>query len=334
MSTLSQLDEFGIVEGVTITALVDNVADMLLPDQPGVRRYRQEHGEPLLAEHGLAFLICITPQNLRILWDASITPTALLHNMHQLQIDASSIDMFALSHGHPDHYGGLLGVLLARDNHQVPNQPDKGLTSSARQPRLPIVMHPAALRERWKLFENGQRFGPMQAPHLDWNGAGGQFVFSSSPARLASGCWLSGEIPRKSFEHSGIPAFLHYHQEDQWKRDLLEDDQCLIINVRDKGLVIISGCAHSGIINSIRWAQELSGMERVHAILGGFHLAPYSPEQIGQTITEIKALQPACVAPSHCTGFFAQAEFARRMPEAFIQPVVGNQYIFGTVIST
>jgi 7,8-dihydropterin-6-yl-methyl-4-(beta-D-ribofuranosyl)aminobenzene 5'-phosphate synthase len=93
--------------------------------------------------------------------------------------------------------------------------------------------------------------------------------------------------------------------------------------------VVLAGCAHSGIVNTVNYAREISGVERVHAVLGGFHLARASDEEIARTVAAIKEFKPVLIVPSHCTGFKAQCQFAREMPDQFVTGVVGATYLFG-----
>ena len=138
----------------------------------------------------------------------------------------------------------------------------------------------------------------------------------------------SGAVPRHSFEESGRSSSRLYRDGDRLLPDDLEDDQAIYINVEGKGLIVLAGCAHSGIVNTIRRGQEVSGVDRVWAVLGGFHLAPAGWEEIGRTINVIEDLEPILVSPTHCTGFRAIAEFARRMPEQFAECVVGTTFEF------
>ena len=115
---------------------------------------------------------------------------------------------------------------------------------------------------------------------------------------------------------------------ERFERDLVEDDQAIVIHVQDKGLVVLAGCAHSGIVNTVNWAREISGVDRVWAILGGFHLVPASKDEVERTIDEIEAMHPAMVVPTHCSGFTAMRRFAERMPEQFILGAVGTTYLF------
>jgi 7,8-dihydropterin-6-yl-methyl-4-(beta-D-ribofuranosyl)aminobenzene 5'-phosphate synthase len=119
-----------------------------------------------------------------------------------------------------------------------------------------------------------------------------------------------------------------YREGDDFHRDLVDEDQAIIIHVRDKGLVVLGGCAHSGIVNTVNRAREVSGVERVWGILGGFHLAHATDEELQCTIDAVKSWRPALVVPSHCTGFRATCRFALEMPEAFLPNVVGARYLF------
>jgi 7,8-dihydropterin-6-yl-methyl-4-(beta-D-ribofuranosyl)aminobenzene 5'-phosphate synthase len=140
-------------------------------------------------------------------------------------------------------------------------------------------------------------------------------------------------VPLRSFE-SGIRSPSSsgsrraYREGTAFHDDYLEDDQAIVVHVAGKGLVVLSGCAHRGIVNTVQRAREISGVERVWAILGGFHLAPESDEVIARTIDAVIEMEPEMVVPSHCTGFRAIAEFARRMPEVFVEGTVGTKYLF------
>ena len=165
-------------------------------------------------------------------------------------------------------------------------------------------------------------------PRAEWEAVGGEVILADGPSRLGPGCWSTGQVPRRSFEKmAGASAYL-FRSGDAFLPDGIEDDQAIIIHVAGKGLVVVSGCAHAGIVNTVNYAREISGVDRVWAILGGFHLAPATDEEIGLTIAEIKAHAPELVAPTHCSGFQAASRFAAEMPEAFAQGVVGATYLF------
>jgi 7,8-dihydropterin-6-yl-methyl-4-(beta-D-ribofuranosyl)aminobenzene 5'-phosphate synthase len=161
-----------------------------------------------------------------------------------------------------------------------------------------------------------------------WEAAGAQIATSAGPYPLGPGCWTSGEVPRLSFEKSGRPLDYFYREDRKLLHDDIEDDQSIIIHVEGKGLIVQAGCAHAGIVNTIKYGQEISGVDRVWAVLGGFHLTPAGTDEIQQTIDFIKALKPELVAPTHCTGFPAISEFARQMPESFVECVAGTTFEF------
>jgi 7,8-dihydropterin-6-yl-methyl-4-(beta-D-ribofuranosyl)aminobenzene 5'-phosphate synthase len=288
--------------------------------------------KPLLAEHGFAALIEL-PET-RILWDAGITRISLLENMRRMEIDPAGIEAIAISHGHGDHTASVTDLLEAMDLHAQPRQWEEDASMEekrvwARGRCVSLVAHPAAFRERWGLPKDEKPFGPVLPPPREkWRAAGAEVVLSTTPYELAPGCWTTGEVPRRSFEKAGIPQHLYYRQGDNFIPDLLEDDQAIVINVKDKGLVVLSGCAHSGIVNTVEHARRISGVERVWAILGGFHLARASEEDIQRCIDAIQALQLQMVVPSHCTGFKARRMFAEQMPETFVLGLVGTTYLF------
>jgi 7,8-dihydropterin-6-yl-methyl-4-(beta-D-ribofuranosyl)aminobenzene 5'-phosphate synthase len=209
-----------------------------------------------------------------------------------------------------------------------PDAPLEEMRAWAAARKVPLIAHPAAFRERWSIAKDGRKFGPHVAPRDEWETAGAEIIASEGPYRLGPGCWTTGAVPRRSYEQAGTPPSLAYRQGDQFVRDQLDDDQAIVINIRDKGLVVLSGCAHSGIVNTVNYAREISGVDQVHAIVGGFHLAPAKDDEIERTIDEIIKLQPKMVVPTHCTGFKAMARFASRMPDQFVLGVVGTKYLF------
>jgi 7,8-dihydropterin-6-yl-methyl-4-(beta-D-ribofuranosyl)aminobenzene 5'-phosphate synthase len=195
--------------------------------------------------------------------------------------------------------------------------------------RVPVIAHPAAFRERWHMPAEGKWYGPvLPPPRAEWEALGAEIVLSEEPCQLGPGCWTLGSVPRRSFESSGIPKAMTYREGETFTPDYVEEDQAIAINVRNKGLVVLSGCAHAGIVNTVNHARAISGVEQVYAILGGFHLARIKDEELGQTIEAIKTFQPKLIVPSHCTGFKATAQFAAHMPDAFMPNVVGATYLF------
>jgi 7,8-dihydropterin-6-yl-methyl-4-(beta-D-ribofuranosyl)aminobenzene 5'-phosphate synthase len=330
---MSAIEDFGSTKDVKVTVLVDNMTDMLLKSTDTVIRYTQESGEPLLAEHGLSALIELGEVDIHILWDAGITDLTLIENMRRMKVDTSSIDKIALSHGHPDHIMAMTDVVeMVAGTPPPKNWDDKAkpdeMRSWMKSLRVPLIAHPAAFRERWKKFPDGNKYGPMITPRDEWEAAGAEIILSEGPYQLGPGCWLTGAVPRKSFEKAGTPPIFAYRDGDEFVRDYVDDDQAIIINVEGKGLVVVAGCAHAGILNTVNYAREISGVDKVWGILGGFHLISSTEEEIQMTIDEIKTMEPEIIVPTHCTGFTAIRMFADQMPESFVLGVVGTSYLF------
>ncbi|MBN1402281.1 MAG: MBL fold metallo-hydrolase [Anaerolineae bacterium] len=305
---MSRIEDFGSTTNVAVTVLVDNRADMIPRSTDTVIRYTKK---PLLAEHGFAALIDLRDAGVRILWDAGATSTALMGNMQTMEIDPTQIDAIALSHGHFDHTGAVPEALRAIGR------------------PTPLIAHPTVFREHWAIDREGQAHGPIHpAPASEWEAAGAEIVLSTGPYRLGPGCWTTGYVPRKTFEQAGVPKGRYTKEGGEMIPDHVDDDQAIAIHVAGKGLVVVAGCAHAGILNTIYAAQEISGVDRVWAAMGGFHLGRTPEEEMQRTIDGVAALEPKLIVPEHCTGFEAIRRFAEQMPEAFSLGLVGTTYLF------
>jgi len=328
---MQKIDHLGQTQDVAITVLVDNRADLLVKSTDAVKYFTEE---PLLAEHGFAALVDLRAVGVKILWDAGMTQIALLENMKRMKIDPATIDKIALSHGHSDHTASVTEVIRAMDLMPKPRRWKQGATPDEMRRyveghRVPVVAHPAAFRERWHMPKRGKWYGPMlPPPRAEWEALGADVVLSKRPHELGPGCWTTGNVPRLSFETSGIPKTMTYRKGKAFTPDFVEEDQAIVINVKNKGLVILSGCAHSGIVNTVNHARKISGVDKVWAILGGFHLARANDDELSRTVDAIQACQPKLIIPSHCTGFRAMCHFAAQMPEEFLPGVVGATYLF------
>ena len=328
---MNKSEEFGSVDQASLTVLVDNKADLIVKSTERVKYFTEES---LLAEHGFSVLIQLDDQEGKILWDAGVSKIALLENIRLMKLDKISLSKIALSHGHVDHYEAMTDLLIGLDllpkgkEWETPvneNDIEEWMTGS----RIPIIAHPAAFRERWRVKDDGAMVGPfLPPPQQEWQAAGAEIVLSEGPYQLAPGCWTTGHIPRESFEETGRSDQLRYRNGSDFIPDDLEEDQAVVINIKGKGLVVLSGCAHSGIVNTIEYAREFSGVDKVYAVIGGFHLARASEDEIDQTVEYIQSIKPHLVVPGHCTGFKAINRFAQEMPDQFIEGVVGATYPF------
>ena len=323
---MSNSRNIGSVNKVAITILVDNKADLIVRSSDRVKYFTDK---PLLAEHGFSAMVQTDDADERILWDAGVSQVALMENMRRMELDFQAVATIALSHGHFDHYAAMTTFLDEMD--LTPKRKEWGKTVNQETvedyiaaSQIPIVAHPAAFRERWWRKDDGTLIGPVTPPPaLAWQAAGARIVHASEPYQLAAGCWTTGYVPRKSFEKTGRPTKLLYRQGADLLPDDIDEDQAIVINVKGKGLVVLSGCAHSGIMNTVKHAQAFTGVDSIYAVIGGFHLARADDDEIRKTIDFVKSVNPTFIMPSHCTGFKAMCQFAQEMPDAFVEGVVG-----------
>ena len=301
-------------DAVEITVLVDNYGDVFLEGNEFVRRPKRSPHFALLAEHGLSCLIKVYygKEIYSILLDAGHSSTCLMHNANLMEIDFQTIDSVILSHGHIDHYSGLPAVF--------------GKTKA----QTPLHLHPYAfLERRIKPPPGKQPEAGIQLNESELQGSGAAIIKREKCYTVASELvQITGEVERVTgFEKGFLKAEAKINGE--WITDPFKDDQAVVINVKQKGLVIIGGCSHAGIINTIEYAKKITGTDKVHAVIGGFHLTGSIFEPIiDPSIEEMKRIKPDFVVPMHCTGWKAINEFSRQMPAQFILNGVGTTYIF------
>jgi 7,8-dihydropterin-6-yl-methyl-4-(beta-D-ribofuranosyl)aminobenzene 5'-phosphate synthase len=322
------VDPIGLqpVDELVVTVLMDNSYDGLLPDaDPGRRAglFRSptvpsEVMEDrltrtgLVAEHGFAALV--TPRrdghSHTVLFDTGISPRGAADNLERLGVDPSTIEAVVLSHGHFDHTGGLEGLSRLPGFQQ------------------PLVVHPLVWTRR-RIAAPGAT--PVELPTLSkraLEAAGFEVVERRQPSLVLDGSVLvTGEVDRTTeFEH-GMP-FQEALTGGAWEPDpLILDDQALVVHVRGRGLVVLTGCGHAGAVNIARHALRLTGVDRLHGMLGGFHLGgPAFEPVIEPTVSALVAMEPALVVPAHCTGWKAQHRFAAALPDAFVPNAVGSSY--------
>jgi 7,8-dihydropterin-6-yl-methyl-4-(beta-D-ribofuranosyl)aminobenzene 5'-phosphate synthase len=300
---------------VEVTVLVDNYTDLLLLQSTEVvKRPRIPPPQAPLAEHGLSCLLKVSADSEEhvVLVDAGIAATCLFHNAGLLNVDLSQVESVVLSHGHFDHFGGLPEFL------------------SGASEGIPLVLHPDAfLQRRLNVPVIGR---PVDMPALDEEAleeAGAVLHKAKGACTLASDLVLvTGEVERVTDFERGFP-WAEAKIDDEWVVDPFHDDQGVAVEIKDRGLVVIGGCSHAGVINTVKQAQKAARTDAVHAVLGGFHLTgPVFESIIEPTIEEMKKIGPEYVVPMHCTGWKAINQFAKEMPEQFVLNSVGTTYVF------
>jgi 7,8-dihydropterin-6-yl-methyl-4-(beta-D-ribofuranosyl)aminobenzene 5'-phosphate synthase len=153
-----------------------------------------------------------------------------------------------------------------------------------------------------------------------------RIVQTKGPTPIIPGAYLSGTIEQVT-EYEKIPSMFVAKKGDEFVQETFAGEQAVILNARGKGLVVLSSCAHRGIVNTVKHAQKMTGIEKVYAVIGGCHLVNSKPELIARTVADIKSVKPDYVVPTHCTGFEAIVMFAREMPDQFILNTAGTKYI-------
>jgi 7,8-dihydropterin-6-yl-methyl-4-(beta-D-ribofuranosyl)aminobenzene 5'-phosphate synthase len=147
-----------------------------------------------------------------------------------------------------------------------------------------------------------------------------------TPIEIIPGAYFTGNVERVT-AYETMPTNLKVKLGEKIENDTFPGEQGLFFNIKGKGLVVLSGCAHRGIVNTVKQAQKAAGTDKVHTVMGGFHLISAKQEVIQSTVADIKAMKPDYIVPTHCTGFAAMSAFSREMPNQFILNTAGTKYI-------
>ncbi len=306
------------VDGVEVTVVMDNSIDILAAPTEMSRRpawqWDWSDVEQLRAEHGYSLSVTVhsNGSSHKILYDAGLTRDGTVHNLDVLELDPGDYRAVVLSHGHADHHGGLEGLF--------------GRTRSS----MPLVLHPDAWRMRKVVFPTGAEIRMPPPSHNDLDREGWQVVEERGPSVLLDGSILvTGQIDRITDFEKGFPL-QHAETESGWEPDTwIWDDQAIAIHVRGKGLVVLSSCSHSGVINVLHHVRRVTGIDHVHGFIGGLHLTGGLFEGImPQTVEELIALSPDLIVPGHCTGWKATHAVGRALPDAFMASNVGTTFTF------
>jgi 7,8-dihydropterin-6-yl-methyl-4-(beta-D-ribofuranosyl)aminobenzene 5'-phosphate synthase len=309
------------VDTADVTIVVDNAIDIFAADTPVSTRNPlvydwSEQQRQLRSEHGYSLVLTVqrNGQSDTILYDAGLGRDTAVNNMDLLGINPRDFRTMVLSHGHADHHTGL-----------------EGLFSRIGRAGMPLVLHPDAWRERKVTFPTGVEIHMPPPSHQDLDREGWQVVEERAPSLLLNNSVLvTGQVDRVTDFEKGFPIQTARTADGGWEPDPWTwDDQAVIINVRDRGLAILSGCSHAGAVNVLRHARALTGVQKVHAFVGGMHLTGGLFEPIiPRTISELAAIGPDYVVPGHCTGWKAVNGLINTLPDAYVQSNTGTTLHF------
>ena len=261
-----------------------------------------------LGAHGLA--LWIEADGRRIILDSGVRDP-LAWNLRKLRLDVSSADALVLSHGHYDHTGGVTHLL-----------------GDGR--RMPVYLHPDATVHRYKPRSGkagrARQIGMPEAARRLLAERQGDLVFTLKPCSIAEGVHVTGEIPRRTpYEDTGGQFFL---DEECSIPDPIDDDQALYVET-GRGPVVLLGCAHAGVVNTLDHVAQLTGRDRIHAVLGGMHLKSASPARLRATADALRKYAVDVVVPCHCTGTEATEFLKSSLPGRCLDCYVGKQFEFG-----
>lgn len=270
---------------IRILTLSENTAGM-----PGV-----------LAEWGLSILV--ETKDIKILVDTGSSST-VPHNVRQLGVDLSSINKIVLSHGHFDHTGGLKGVLLQAGR------------------KIEVIAHPDVFDNKNARFGQTDSYIGIPYERKELESAGASFRFSKDPVWITDKIVTTGEIPMVT-EYESIEPHFVVKTESGVVPDTFTDDQALVIKT-DAGLVVILGCAHRGMINTLRHAQQITGVNEINTVIGGTHLIQAGEERILMTAASLLEMGVQRVGVSHCTGTKASVLLAQQLGDVFFSNNTGS----------
>jgi len=321
-----------LVDRLSVRLVVDSYFDLFMPkaEHPHVRiehvsRMPGRPNETFAGEWGLSLHLESEKAGERhqYLLDFGFTPEVLNRNFDLLGIAPEKLDGLILSHSHRDHYGGLTGFVghyrdRLRDDLKLYTGGD------------------LTYREKWtKAQDSLVSVGAPDAAALA--GAHVETVCCGH-AHALSGPFTTGQIPRQSFERNLLTTYVeptpadHFSEEERQGRlvpDKHPDEHATCYVVQGRGLVVISSCGHAGLINTIKAAQAVSGVAKLHAVVGGFHLGAAPADYVDHTVAELKALDPDVVLPMHCTGRAFIAKTAEAMPDRLVLSNTGSRFTFG-----
>jgi 7,8-dihydropterin-6-yl-methyl-4-(beta-D-ribofuranosyl)aminobenzene 5'-phosphate synthase len=305
-------------ESITITVLADNYVDATRRDEKIAKRLKRvtspldtaPHGE-----HGLAYQIenVVNGQSHCCLFDFGSDPEGVMKNLKLLKVDPAKVEALGISHDHWDHQQAFLGIMKANKD--------------AFRKGIPLYVGDPFFAGTYQRLPNGNVISLLGLNRQDVEGLGFiKIVEIKEPTPFIPGAYFTGKVEQLT-DYEKVPPRFVEKKGNEYVPTTYPGEQAVILNAKGKGLVVLSACAHRGIVNTVKHAQKITGIEKVYMVMGGFHLTGAKPEVIQKTVADIKAINPQYIVPTHCTGFDAVEAFSRAMPNQFIINTVGTRYV-------
>ena len=293
----------------------------------------QSPGKTLISEFGLSMHVesrsgTVTRQTLV---DFGYTPQALNANTAILGVDSAALDALVLSHGHYDHFGGLVGFLETSQGKLRPDLP------------LYVGGEECFCARQWTAPPLAGNFGVLDRPAVER--AAVKIMIAQGPVLVADHAFTTGQVPQTTLEKilspsrmtigvkQGLGCYPAEMPEDERQPgvaipDKFQHEIATVYNLKGRGLVVLTSCSHRGVVNIVKRAQAVSGVRKVHAVLGGFHLAPYPADYVSNEIVSLKEINPDYVVPMHCTGEPFWEMGRQAMPGKLLRSYTGTEFVF------
>jgi 7,8-dihydropterin-6-yl-methyl-4-(beta-D-ribofuranosyl)aminobenzene 5'-phosphate synthase len=330
------------VDGLAVRVVTDSYQFAVAPSRKvegvdiqhfgwGIRE-DEPPGKTLMSEFGLSMHVESRrgAEARNVLVDFGFTPEVLINNTGLLGIDVAKLDALVLSHGHYDHFGSLVGFLRAHNG--------------SLRPRLPIYVggEGCFCSREWTAPPVRGNFGVLDRKALEQ--ANLTVTYAEVPSLVADHGFTTGQIGLNSFEKllspstmkigvdHGVGCYPDKFTEDERRKAVIPDqfrhEIATAYNVKGRGLVVLTSCSHRGVVNAIKQAQAASGIKKVHAVIGGFHLAPHKEDYVRETVASLQEIGIDYVVPLHCTGepFFEIAK--AEMPTRLLRSYTGTRFVF------
>jgi 7,8-dihydropterin-6-yl-methyl-4-(beta-D-ribofuranosyl)aminobenzene 5'-phosphate synthase len=319
------------VDALEVVEVVNNFYDHALPpDKIATQRLvisKVPNFEPIevQAEFGLGYVITSTLNGVKhqFILDFGLSENAFTHNLKTLGIDVTGAEALVLTHGHQDHWGGIQPILkkLKKADHKKHMPPFYVGAADAFYPKLLVTA------------TNTTDLGTLRSDLIEDYGSSINVV--SEPTVIAGGAMLTGFVPQMTSYEQIPPTLQKVLPDGTVTQDDFKEELSVVFNVRGKGLVVITSCAHRGVINILKYAQQITGVSAIAAQIGGWHTQNAPQTVVGPMIADFQALDVVNIVPMHCSGPAAVIQVAISLPEAFIQPSVGTHYVVqGTAVAS